>query len=264
MKGFENFGETCYFNTALQCLLHIPVLTNYFIRYPYEGECIFTREYSKLVRIYWKRGEHKVDVGPILSQFREKFPRFVETQQHDTQEAVMCIIDILERAVPLIKAWFYGKKTQETIWPGGKSSSEEEFGIHLITSQGKDMSKMLSKSTDWNILENFEDTEGKVHHVATTRMVFSKLPQVFMISFDSKSHIEIIEKILIDTFEYNLISAAVHMGNQDDGHYASFVKRKNKWYFINDESVQEHTLPDEAGYYFMVYNLKTPSSECSP
>ena len=70
MKGFENFGETCYFNTALQCLMCIPVLTNHFIRYPYDGECTFTREYSKLVRIYWKRGEHKVDVGPIISQFR--------------------------------------------------------------------------------------------------------------------------------------------------------------------------------------------------
>jgi len=56
------------------------------------------------------------------------------------------------------------------------------------------MTKMLSKSTEWNTLENFEDTDGKVHHVATTRMMFSKLPRVLMISFDSKSHIQIIEK----------------------------------------------------------------------
>lgn len=264
MKGFENFGETCYFNSALQCLMYIPVLTNYFIKYPYDGACEFTKEYSNLVRLYWKRGEHDIDIGPIISQFRKKFPSFVDTQQHDAQEAIMCIIDILERAVPLIKQWIYGKKTQETIWPSGKSSNEEDFGIHLITSHGKDLGQMLSKSTDWNVLENFKDTEGKVHNVATTRMVFSKLPQVFMISFDSKSHIEIIERILIHTSEYNLMSAVVHMGNQYGGHYASFVKRKDMWYFINDESVVQHELPAEAGYYFMVYNLKTPSSECSP
>jgi hypothetical protein len=44
----------------------------------------------------------------------------------------------------------------------------------------------------------------------------------------------------------------------------TFAKRKNKWFLINDETIKEHELPDEAGYYFMVYNLKTPSSECSP
>jgi hypothetical protein len=36
----------------------------------------------------------------------------------------------------------------------------------------------------------------------------------------------------------------------------SFVKRRNKWFFINDEMVREEKLPDEAGFYFMVYNLK--------
>jgi len=34
-----------------------------------------------------------------------------------------------------------------------------------------------------------------------------------------------------------------------------FVKKRNKWFFINDEMVREEELPDEAGFYFMVYNL---------
>jgi hypothetical protein len=176
----------------------------------------------------------------------------------------MCIIDILECTEPKLKEWFYGKKTQETIWPGGKSSNEEDFSVHLINSEGKDLGNMLSESTDWNTIENFEDTEGKKHHVATTRMLFSKLPQLLMISFDRKSHIHIIEKLIIDKYEYNLISTAVHVGRQYDGHYVSFVKRKNKWFLIDDDTIQEHSLPEEAGYYFMVYNLKTPSSEYSP
>ena len=103
---------------------------------------------------------------------------------------------------------------------------------------------MLLKSTDWNTIENFEDNDGKVHHVATGRSVFSKLPQVLMISFDSKSHIKIIENLLIQDYEY----------------YVSFVKRRNKWNLIDDETIKEHELPEEGGFYFMVYNLKTPSS----
>ena len=260
MKGFENLGNTCYFNTAIQCLLYIPVMSNYFIRNPYDGECEFTKIYSSLVRVYWTKGQETLNVKPLLEEFQKKFPRFKSNEQHDVQEAIMCIIDVLEQAEPDVKNWFYGKKVQETIWPGGKSTNEEDFSVHLITSSGNDMAKMLSKSTDWNVLENFEDGEGKVHNVATTRMVFSKLSRVLMISFDTKSHIKIIENIHIGGLEYNLIASAVHVGHQHDGHYVSFVKRRNKWFLLNDESVKEHDLPLEAGHYFMVYNLKTLSS----
>ena len=205
-----------------------------------------------------------INVKPLLESFRKKFPRFKTNEQHDVQEAVLCIIDIIENARPDIKHWFYGKKIQETIWPDGKSSNEEDFSVHIITSSGNDMGDMLLKSTDWNTLENFEDTDGKVHAIATTRMVFSKMPQILMISFDAKSNVKIIENILIDKYEYTLISSAVHVGDQDDGHYVAFGKRKDTWFLLNDESTTEHTLPEEAGYYFMVYSLKTPSSECSP
>tara|TARA_B000000441_G_scaffold78118_1_gene53066 strand:- start:3514 stop:4290 length:777 start_codon:yes stop_codon:yes gene_type:complete len=255
MKGLENHGNTCYFNTALQCLLYIPVLSNYFIRKPYTGECEFTKAYGNLVKMYWTRGKEHITIKNVIEAFQKEFPRFRTNEQHDVQEAVLCIIDILERSRPEIKEWFYGKKTQETIWPGGKSSNEEVFSVHLITAEGTDMGEMLQKSTDWNTIENFEDTDGKVHHLATTRMVFSTLPQVLMISFDRKSHIEIIENMIIGNSEYNLISCAVHVGIQNDGHYVSFVKRRNKWLLANDENVEEHELPKEASFYFMVYNL---------
>ena len=265
MRGFVNLGNTCYFNTALQCLLHSPVLSNYFLHAQYTGDCEFTQLYSTLVHFYWVSQEKGVvNMEPLLEQFYVHFPRFKNRDQHDVQEAVLCIIDILERARPQIKDWFYGKKTQETVWPGGKSSSEEDFGIHLVTSRGTDLGEMLKKSTGWNVIENFEDTEGKVYNVATSRMVFSKLPQVFMISFDSKSHIHVIENIFIDTHEYNLIASAVHVGMQADGHYVSFVKNGTQWYYINDDVVKDTELPITAGHYVLVYNLKTPSTECSP
>ena len=195
MRGFSNIGNTCYFNTALQCLLHIPILSNYLIRNPYKGDCEFTQIYNELTHIYWTKGEEMINVETILKAFQKNFPRFKSDQQNDVQEAILCIIDILERAIPEIKKWFYGKKIQETIWSGGKSTNEEDFSVHLVTSDSTDMEEMLKKSVDWDVIQNFEDTEGKVHHLATTRMVFSKLPRVLMISFDSKSHIEIIEKI---------------------------------------------------------------------
>ena len=264
MKGIENQGNTCYFNTALQCMLYIPALSNHYIRHPYDGPCSFSGAYSELTKVYWTRGQNSVNVSQLLTLFQEKFPRFKVNEQHDVQEALLCIIDILERSTPEIKKWFYGKKVQETIWPTGKSSNEEDFCVHLVTSSGKDMGQILSKSTDWNVVDNYVDDDGKKHHLATTRMVFSQLPQVLIISFDKKCHVQILEKLIIDNKQYNLISTALHVGDQDDGHYVSFVKRRNKWFLMNDEMMKEHELPEEGGYYLMVYNLKTPSSQCSP
>ncbi len=247
MKGIENQGNTCYFNTALQCMLYIPVLSNHYIRHPYDGPCLFSRAYSELTKVYWTRGQDSVNVSQLLTLFQEKFPRFKTNEQHDVQEALLCIIDILERSTPEIKKWFYGKKVQETIWPTGKSSNEEDFCVHLVTSSGKDMGQILSKSTDWNVVDNYVDDDGKKHHLATTRMVFSQLPQVLIISFDKKCHVQILEKLIIDNKQYNLISTALHVGDQNDGHYVSFVKRRNKWFLMNDEMMKNMNYPKRVG-----------------
>lgn len=261
MKGLRNCGNTCYFNTSLQCLLSIPVLSNHLIDHPYSGECEFTKLYSQLVHIYWnKTQEGVINVEALLRAFQRHFPRFIVGQQHDAQEAILCMMDILEKQITEIKQWFYGKKVQEVVWPGGKTSTEEDFCIHLTNSNGRDMGEMLRKSTEWGVVENFEDKEGKIHHLATTRMLFSKLPKILLISFDTKSYLKIIEKLYIDRAEYNLISSAIHTGIQYDGHYVSFIKHKGLWYYINDDVVQQQNLPSEAGYYVLVYNLKTPSS----
>lgn len=265
MKGFKNLGNTCYFNTAIHCLLHVPLLSNYFLQFGYRGECEFTQLYKELVHFYWLSKEKSVvDLTPLLKQFYKGFPRFEDKEPHDTQEAILCIIDILERSCPEVKPWFYGKKRQETIWPGGKVQSQEDFGIHIVTSDGTDLAEMLTKSTDWNVIENFEDNEGKVHNVATTRMIFSKLPQMLIISFDKKSHVNVIENITIDKHEYELVASAIHTGIQQDGHYVSFVKNEDVWYYTNDTQVTKADLPETAGHYVLVYNLRTPSSECPP
>ena len=262
MRGFLNLGNTCYFNSVVQCLLHIPVLSNYFLKTNYKGDCEFTKLYQTLVKFYWVSEEKGcINLKPLMREFFKHFPRFDNADPQDAQEAILCIIDILVRSSPIIKSWFYGKKTQETVWPGGKTSTSEDFSIHITSTNGDNLGEMLNKSTGWNVIENFEDTNGKIHNVATTRMLFSKLPQVLIISLDKKTNISVIEKLLIDKYEYNLIASATHIGNEMDGHYVSFVRREDKWYNANDEFLNEINLLTSGGHYVMVYNLKTPSSE---
>lgn len=259
MKGFYNLKNTCYFNTSIQCLLQIPILSNYFIKNEYRGDCEFTFLYSRLVNLYWTKDEvlKTIDISNIFNSFQKIFPRFKNDEENDIQECILCIIDIIETSLPIIKKWFYGKKVQETVWPGGKSIIEEPFSVHILTSNGDNMKNMLENSFKWNIIENFVDKNNKTHHIATYRTIISSLPKILIISFDKKSMLSVAENIRLDDNEYNLIASGIHVGNQSNGHYISFTKHKGNWFYKNDEIISQQDFPIYASHYVLIYNLKT-------
>jgi ubiquitin C-terminal hydrolase len=261
MKGIHNIGNTCYFNTSLQCLAHVPVLKCQFTHEPYTGACTFTRLFSTFIRTFWDdNNEMTLNVNALLTAFVEMFPRFTIGEQHDVQETILCIIDILERSIPHLKPHFYGKKTQETIWPGGKKTHEEVFSVHLLCSGPDTLADMLMRSVKWNTLVDYEDDEGKVHNVATTRCLFSEYPNVLMISFDKRGLVGVIEHLTIDGNEYELVASAIHAGVQRGGHYVAFTKHDGVWYYKDDDTVQKQDIPIMAPHYFLTYSLKNQTS----
>lgn len=118
MRGFVNDDTMCYFNSAIQCLFNIPILTNHFLRDPYkDGKCMFTVIYQVLLKQYWTADKTPLNLDGLHFAFRKEFPRFGSDEQHDVQETVLCIIDILERSQPIIKDWFYGKRYRKRYGP---------------------------------------------------------------------------------------------------------------------------------------------------
>ena len=123
MHGFKNIGNTCYFNSAIQCFLHIHDISSHIIHNKYEGNCLFTQIYEKIVHTYFSTQEVKVfTLEPLLREFVKLYPRFKIGEPHDAQDALLCIIDILEKEYPIIKDILYGDRTQITISPVGKNS----------------------------------------------------------------------------------------------------------------------------------------------
>ena len=98
MRGLWNLGNTCYFNTAVQCLAHVPPLTKHlFSIQPYTGSCEITREYQKIVRALFIKGETApVSPSDLLGAFRNRFPQFASNEQHDAQEVILHLIDVFE------------------------------------------------------------------------------------------------------------------------------------------------------------------------
>jgi len=268
MHGFINLGNTCYFNSAIQFILHVHEISAHILDNKYTGECEFTKTYENLVRIYFHTKETKVfTIGPILQEFVKIFPRFILGQPHDAQDAIFCIIDILEKSYPYIKELIYGETKQITISPVGKNITQIPFCIHILNMEKdvKDVNTMIQESNKWNTIEDYIDNKGTKHHVATTRNIFSKYPKIFLISFDKKSFVKIDEELKIENNVYKLRSTIIHKGIQYGGHYMSITNLGDDWLIQDDDKLGKlNHFPKEDNHFILAYSLKIPSSEYLP
>lgn len=264
MHGFTNLGNTCYFNSAVQILLNMKEISSHVLNNKYKGDCNFTKAYENLTHLYCTTQETKVfTLGPVLNEFVKLFPRFNIGNPHDAQDALFCIIDILESSYPYIKEVIYGETNQITISPVGKNTVKIPFCIHILNMSRdiKDINTMIKESNGWNTIEDYVDNDGKKHNVATTRNIFSKYPNIFIVSFDKKSFVKIEKNLNIGNNIYELQSTIIHKGIQCGGHYMSTIKIDEDWFIQDDDNLGKlNDLPKEDNHFILVYNLKTPSS----
>ena len=242
MRGLYNLGNTCYFNTAVQCLAHVPALTKHFFSAPYEGPCEITREYQKVVRnLFLKDKTDPVSPSDLLGAFRVRYPDFAGLGQHDAQEVVLCLLDVFEKSLGknLISKLFYGEDVQETIWPDGMSTLKSEFSTMLLdVGEPARLEDLLKDRSDAKAIADYVDSAGKTWNVAAVRSRVERWPEVISFTFSMYDYKFPIE-IPLEFEGKKLFACVIHQGIRQGGHYALLVRRWDKWYIKDDETVTE-------------------------
>jgi ubiquitin carboxyl-terminal hydrolase 8 len=105
LSGIINIGNTCYLNSALQCLSNIIPLTEYFLSGKFvedfnkdKKESYLCIEYVKLLKGLWEENciIKPISFKKVLENLEKKF---VGYNQHDSQEVIIIILEILHNSL---------------------------------------------------------------------------------------------------------------------------------------------------------------------
>ena len=244
MRGLWNLGNTCYFNTAIQCLAHVPPLSKHFFDAEYMGPCDITREYQKVVRQLFAKGKNDpVSPSDLFGAFRVRFPEFGDGRQHDAQEVILHLIDVFEDSLgkDFVTDLFNGEETQVTSWTTGHSEQKSTFTTLLLdVTEPCRLQDLLKDRTEPILVENYKDDSGKEHTARVQRQV-SRWPKFTNFSFSMYDYKFPIE-IPLEFEGLRLFACVLHQGNKNGGHYALLVRRYNEWFIKDDVTVQK--IPD--------------------
>jgi ubiquitin C-terminal hydrolase len=264
MRGLWNLGATCWFNTAIQCLAHVPPLSAHFFKTPYEGPCDITREYQKVVRqLFIKDKTDPVNPSDLLGAFRARFPQFTGHQQHDAQEAILLLIDVFETSLgkEFIQDLFNGEEVQTTLWETGSSEVRTQFTTMLMdVSEPCRLQDLIDERQEPVALEGYIDTQGRTHAKASVDRKVSRWPKFTSFSFSMYESHKFPVELPMDFKGLKLFACILHQGNMNGGHYALLVRRYDKWYVKDDASVNEiPNIETMKGEFYMAFYRPTNS-----
>ncbi|KDP25220.1 hypothetical protein JCGZ_20376 [Jatropha curcas] len=112
LAGLQNMGNTCFMNSALQCLVHTPPLAEYFLQdYSEEintenplgmhGELALA--FGDLLRKLWSSGRSTIAPRAFKGKLALFAPQFSGYNQHDSQELLAFLLDGLHEDLNRVK-----------------------------------------------------------------------------------------------------------------------------------------------------------------
>jgi ubiquitin C-terminal hydrolase len=238
MKGLtklNNLGNTCYMNSVVQCLSHLPEFNEWCDTS--KKDSILFKEYNDLRKLLWE-GHEGISPGRFVNILHKQLPleRF---WQHDAHELFLYLLDDFQ--CPL----FQGIQVSHI-----DTTTKEETFLSL------ELPVRPSLEESWNAYLEPEMVEWNGKQVQK-KIEIKEYPALLLISFKrfTNQNNKLDSIITIQPFlNYELIAICNHMGNTRSGHYTATVKM-NQWYECNDDQIYPSSITNHA--YCLLFRKKT-------
>ncbi|XP_042476654.1 ubiquitin carboxyl-terminal hydrolase 8-like isoform X2 [Macadamia integrifolia] len=133
LTGLQNLGNTCFMNSAIQCLAHTPKLVDYFLGdyrreinqdnpLGMDGELALA--FGDLLQKLWAPGAAPVTPRVFKSKLAHFAPQFSGFNQHDSQELLAFLLDGLHEDLNRVKCKPYIEAKDADSRPDGEVADE--------------------------------------------------------------------------------------------------------------------------------------------
>ena len=276
MKGLSNEGNTCYLNAALQCLLHVPGLTNYALSGWAEQDlakkrinaCALAAEYVSLTKAYWTT-EGPVSARGVRAALAKLHKPFANAKPHDAHEALALLLKHLHDALgrtPAIEPSYARRAVDLAAWDAhvgaegysiltelcrgqvrctvtgeGYESVTHEHCVGLTLQPAPSLAEALAASLAPVRVEGFRAGDRTLPVTQTKQLVYAPLVLVVHLGRPSRE-VECPAVWRVPTAAgadtFHLFAACLHA----DGHYTAACEAGGAWRLLDDAAVTQ--LPE--------------------
>jgi ubiquitin C-terminal hydrolase len=278
--GLENFGNTCYINSIVQCLYHVSA---------FRDNLILENSTSSITKslkdLFYKLGRRSsVSPTDLVSSLKKEFSSFRNLYHQDAQELFSFMMNdlILDfsstsrqgKTGKKVNSWlqklFIGTTSTTTtcLTCENTTTRNEEF-LDLSLEINGDLLECLREFEKVELLDGLNKfyCEGECngsYQEARKRIFILNFPPVLVIhlkrfkySPEQEKFVKIKDSVPyplhlnLGNRPYNLVSVCIHIGpGAHSGHYISIVKNSDEWFLVDDDAVTVH-------YFLLIIEFTT-------
>ena len=255
MHGFQNDGNTCWFNAAIQALLHTPQLVNYALADTLYGDdlykkrmnaCAMATEFAALARSYWSTETKKAPSAvPLRTAFcKVKKSMAAPRQEQDAHEAILGLLETMHAALAKVVRV---REPPPTADHGAWTTHNEQQGYSLLTEMFMVQTEMRDRpgvfDHVWGLSLPVAEASSVSQALAAMDVTIRHPPLTLMLHinrFDAAGNkinkfVNYTIEMTLEGKKYALYAIILHSGEaRTGGHYTAMVQHQGTWTFVND------------------------------
>ena len=216
LTGIPNFGNTCFANVLLQ--IFVIILRNSPLNYCTERQTCYL---CAMLNLYNDYINNNIQTDPLKHKLIMPIYDLGTCTYDRTFNKALDLRDTEEKII---------RKLNES--QHGREFVARNFECKFNGDTDSSIIEILSHDLNPNIQLEINNTLNEIYGYK----ILMTYPLYFTVIIAKTSKIQILDEVYLQNKDqkYNLFAAIVHIGSDAGGHYTTFIKYRNNWFYIDD------------------------------